>query len=71
VRSHRHLADAFLALSDGATPPSSPSGRRALCAVAAALVLALAAPLAWNQSAATAATKAAVAEEADDEGGPE
>jgi hypothetical protein len=68
---HRRLAHAFLALSDDPEPAPRRSAYRALCAVAAAIVLALAAPLAWDQSTATATTKSPVAEEADDDGGGE
>jgi hypothetical protein len=57
------LAAAFLALSDGPAPSAARPLRRKLCAVAAALVLACAAPLAWDQSTATFATKQAITEE--------
>jgi hypothetical protein len=67
---HRRLAHAFLALSDDPEPvPPRRSPGRVLCALAGTIVLALAAPLAWNQSAATAAVKGPVAEEADDDDG--
>jgi len=50
---HSHLAGAFLALADGPTPADARrSPAQALCAVAAGLVLALAAPLAWAAPAA-------------------
>jgi hypothetical protein len=65
---HRRLAHAFLALSDDPEPElGRRSLARTLCAVAATVVLALAAPLAWDQSEATAASKSTVAEEADDD----
>jgi hypothetical protein len=58
--AHR-LARAFLALSDDAEPaPPRSSPYRALCAVTAAIVLALAAPLAWDESAANGRRGAAV-----------
>jgi hypothetical protein len=74
---HRHLAGAFLALADDPEPP--PSQRtvpRVVCAFAAGLVIALAAPLAWaspsprDQPTATAAGKAgAVLGDDDDDAG--
>jgi hypothetical protein len=68
---HRRLAHAFLALADDPAAPPRRSPARVVCAVAAAIVLALAAPLAWDQSTATATNKSPVAEEADDDGGDE
>jgi hypothetical protein len=68
---HRRLAHAFLALTDDPEPARPRSPCRALCAAAAAIVLAIAAPLAWDQSTATATPKSPVAEEADDDGGAE
>jgi hypothetical protein len=63
---HSHLAGAFLALADDARPAlPQRSAPRAVCALAAGVVLALAAPLAWmspaprDQPAATVAGKAA------------
>ena len=45
---HSHLAGAFLALGDDPEPPPAQrSVPRAVCALAAGLVLAFAAPLAW------------------------
>jgi hypothetical protein len=81
--THRRLASAYLALADGPEPPPvQRSLPRSLGAVAATLVLALAAPLAWagtapgklptDQPTATAAGKAnaeALAAD-DDDGGP-
>ena len=67
---HR-LARAFLALSDEPGPPSRPSFRAMICAVAAAVVLAFAAPLAWasgglvDQPAATKHDAAPALEEED------
>jgi len=69
--AHRRLADAYLALSDDpARAAPQRSAPRTLGAVAAAIVLALSAPLAWtsaaagqppaDQPAATAAGKAAM-----------
>jgi hypothetical protein len=73
---HSHLAGAFVALSDDPEPPPSQrSLSRAACAMAAGVVLALAAPLAWaspaprDQPAATTAGKAAGVEADDDDGG--
>ena len=67
------LAGAFIALADDARPaPSQRSAPRTLCALAAGVVLALAAPVAWvspaptDQPAATAAGKAAGVEIDDD-----
>jgi ferric-dicitrate binding protein FerR (iron transport regulator) len=68
---HSHLAGAFLALSDdpAPAPPSQRSAARALCALVAGVVLALAAPVAWaspapgDLPAATAAGKAAEVED--------
>ena len=79
--AHRRLARAYLALSDDpATSAPQRSAPRALGAIAAAIVLALAAPAAWasassgrppaDQPAATAAGKGAVpGPEADDDDG--
>ena len=68
------LAGGYLALADDPAPaPSQRSAPRALCAFAAGVVLALAAPLAWaspaprDQPAATAAGKAAGVEVDDDD----
>jgi hypothetical protein len=68
------LAGAYLALADDPAPaPSQRSAPRALCALVAGVVLALAAPLAWaspaprDQPAATAAGKAAGVEVDDDD----
>ena len=75
---HSHLAAVYLALGDDlqAAPPRR-SVPRAVCALAAGVVLALAAPLAWvspaprDQPAATVAGKAAGVEVDDeDAGGP-
>ena len=73
---HSHLAGAFLALADDPSPaPVQRSAPRMLCALAAGVVIALAAPLAWtspaprDQPAATAAGKAAGVEIDDDEAG--
>ena len=54
------VARAFLALSDD--PDFAPPRRLrvAVCAAAAAFVLALGAPVAWDQSAATTPSKSAV-----------
>jgi hypothetical protein len=69
---HPHLAGAFLALvDDPAAAPSQRSLPRGMCALVAALVLALAAPLAWaspaprDQPAATTGKSAGV--EVDDD----
>ena len=74
---HSHLAGAFLALGDDPQPaPPQRSALRALLAVSAAIVLAMAAPLAWaspaprDQPAATASGKAAGVEVDDDVEGP-
>jgi hypothetical protein len=78
--THRRLAGAYLALGDDPDPPPSQrSLPRALSAVAVAITVAFAAPLAWvaagphglppDQPAATAAGKAAVAPQADDDDG--
>jgi hypothetical protein len=79
--AHPRLARAYLALSDDPAPPAPQrSAPRALGAVAAAIVLALAAPVAWasaasgrppaDQPAATTAGKGGMAApEADDEDG--
>jgi hypothetical protein len=63
---HSHLAAVYLALGDDVQAlPARRSVSRGLCAVAAGVVLALAAPLAWvspvprDQPAATVAGKAA------------
>jgi hypothetical protein len=70
---HAQLAAAFLALTDDQAPPPQHSLPRMLCALAAGVVLALAAPLAWaspaprDQPAATAAGKAAGVEVDDDD----
>jgi hypothetical protein len=72
-----HLAGAFLAIADDPEPaPSQRSAARALCALMAGVVLALAAPVAWvspaprDQPAATPAGKAAGVEADDDAEGP-
>jgi hypothetical protein len=78
--THSRLADAYLALGDDLQPPSSQrSVPRAVGALAAAIALALAAPLGWaaagpdrlpaDQPAATPAGKAALALDADDDDG--
>ena len=80
--AHRRLARAYLALSDDPAPPAPQrSAPRALGAVAAAIVIALAAPVAWasaasgrvpaDQPAATAAAAkgATPGPEADDDDG--
>jgi hypothetical protein len=72
--SHPPLARAFLALSDEPSPPPRPSLWRACGVCAAALVLGLAAPVAWasaaDHPAATPATKmAGVDADEDDEDG--
>ena len=71
---HSHLAAAFLALADDPQPsPSQRSVARVLCAFAAGIVIALAAPLAWaspsprDQPTATAAGKAGALLGDDDE----
>ena len=63
---HSHLAAVYLALGDDVqAPPPRGSVPRVACAIAAGIVLALAAPLAWvspaprDQPAATLAGKAA------------
>jgi hypothetical protein len=74
---HSHLAAVYLALADDpqAAPPRC-SVPRGVCAVAAGVVLALAAPLAWaspaprDQPAATVAGKAAGVELDEDADGP-
>ena len=75
---HSHLAAVYLALGDDlqAVPPRR-SVPRAVCALAAGVVLALAVPLAWvspaprDQPAATVAGKAAGVEiDDEDAGGP-
>jgi hypothetical protein len=74
---HLPLAGAFLALDDDPEPPPSQrSAPRVLCAFAAGVVIALAAPLAWaspsprDQPTATAAGKAgALLGDDDDEAG--
>jgi hypothetical protein len=73
---HSNLAGAFLALADGPEPtPSQRSATRVVCAFAAGVVIALAAPLAWaspsprDQPAATAAGKAGAVLDDDDDGG--
>jgi hypothetical protein len=75
---YSHLAGAYLALADDPEPvPEQRSPARALCALAAGLVLALAAPLAWvapgkprDLPAATASGKAgAVVADGDEAGG--
>jgi hypothetical protein len=82
--THRRLASAHLALADDPEPPASQrSVPRSFGALAAAVTLALATPLAWaatapgklpaDRPAATAAGKAAGGEHAaddDDGGGP-
>jgi hypothetical protein len=78
--SHRRLAGAYLALGDDPEPPlGQRSVPRAVGALAAAITLALAAPLAWaaagpdrvpaDQPAATQTGKAAPAQPADDDDG--
>lgn len=78
IAEHSHLAGAFLALSDDPQPPPPQrSALRALVAVSAAVVLAMAAPLAWaspaprDQPTATPAGKAGAlfADDDDDAGG--
>jgi hypothetical protein len=71
---HSHLAGAFLALADDPQPPPSQrSLSRVVCAFAAGVVIALAAPLAWaspsprDQPTATAAGKAGAMLGDDDE----
>jgi hypothetical protein len=74
---HSHLARAYLALTDDPEPaPSQRSASRVACALAAGLVLALAAPLAWaapaadkprDLPAATAGGKAGVVADDDDD----
>jgi hypothetical protein len=75
---HSYLAGAFLALADDPEPPPSQrSGPRVVCAFAAGIVIALAAPLAWaspspgDQPTATAAGKAGalLGDDDDDAGG--
>jgi hypothetical protein len=78
IAEHSHLAGAFLALADD-DPASSPGRRspaQALCAAAAGLVLAFAAPLAWaapaagkppDMPAATALGKAGVVADDDED----
>jgi hypothetical protein len=80
---HSHLAGAYLALTDEPEPaPSRRSAPRVACALAAGIVLALAAPLAWvapgagnprDLPAATPGGKAGVVSDDDDDadGGPE
>jgi hypothetical protein len=75
---HSHLAGTYLALADDLDPvPSQRSVPRALCALVAGLVLALAVPLAWaapgkphDLPAATASGKAGgvVADDDSDDG---
>lgn len=78
--SHSRLAGAYLALGDDPEPPlGQRSLPRAVGALAAAITLALAAPLAWaaaapdrppaDQPAATPTGKAALALSADDDDG--
>ena len=79
---HSHLAGAYLALADDLEPaPAQRSVPRAACALAAGLVLALAAPLAWvspgeprDLPAATASGKAGAVvaddDDSDDGDGP-
>ena len=71
---HSHLARAFLALADDPEPPPSQrSVARVVCAFAAGIVIALAAPLAWatpsprDQPTATATSKAGALLGDDDE----
>jgi len=77
--THRRLAGAYLALGDDPEPPlSQRSVPRAVGALAAALALAFAAPLAWaaagpsrlpaDQPAATAVGKASLPYGDDDDG---
>jgi hypothetical protein len=76
--THRRLAGAYLALADDPEPPPvQRSLPRSIGALAAAVMLALAAPLAWaatapgklpvDQPAATPAAKAFVAHAGDDD----
>ncbi|HET8756124.1 MAG TPA: hypothetical protein VFM58_08945 [Solirubrobacteraceae bacterium] len=78
--NHRRLAAAYLALGDDPEPPlGQRSVPRAVGALAAAITLALGAPLAWaaagpdrvpaDQPAATPAGKAALSFAADDDDG--
>ena len=80
LSDHHRLANAFLALSDdGAPAPAGPALSKAVAAFAAALVLALAAPLTWiapapvtagkvgDQPAATLGNSKAALAAADDE----
>ena len=78
--THRRLAGAYLALGDDPEPPlGQRSVPRAVGALAAAITIALAAPLAWaaaapnrppaDQPAATQTGKAALAPAADDDDG--
>lgn len=75
IADHSHLAGAYLALADDLEPaPAQRSAPRALCAVAAGLVLAFAAPLSWAAAgkprdlpAATASGKAGIVVADDDD----
>jgi hypothetical protein len=74
---HSHVARAFLALADDPQPPPPQrSVPRVLCAFAAGVVIALAAPLAWaspsprDQPTATAAGKAGALLGDDDDEAP-
>jgi hypothetical protein len=76
--THSHLAGAYLALADDPGPAApGRSVPRALCALAAGVALALAAPLAWASSTAgkpldqPAATVAKSALSPDDDDEPE
>jgi hypothetical protein len=79
IPTHRRLAGAYLALADDPEPlPAQRSLPRALGALAAAIALAFAAPLAWaaagpnrppaDQPAATAVGKASLPHADDDDG---
>jgi hypothetical protein len=52
MSAHASLAQTYLAIADDPMPPADQrSATRALCAVVATVVLALAAPLAWTAAA--------------------